>query len=115
MESLVSGLVLPFRTISVLDMNPDAASTSIPSGISTSPDPDTLKWVLFQLCKGIVLIINHYKRWDYSTATMVPPSDQTAQAQLSSHEPSTYYKGTRGNRQITDLSVSVVTVNVLEK
>lgn len=42
-ESLVSGLVLPFRTINVLDMNPDAESTSIPSGTSTSRTPGTLK------------------------------------------------------------------------
>lgn len=93
-ESLVSGFVLPFSTISVLDMNPDAESTSIPSGTSTSPDPDTFKRVLFQdhfLYKGIVTI-NQYKRWDYSAATMAPPSDQKAHTQLFSYEPSKYYK-----------------------
>lgn len=46
-ESLVSGLVLPLRTISVRDMNPDAESTSTPS-TSSFPAPDTLKWILLQ-------------------------------------------------------------------
>lgn len=37
-DSLVSGLVLPFRTISVLGMNPDTESTSSPAPSSTGPD-----------------------------------------------------------------------------
>lgn len=37
-DSLVSGLVLPFRTISVLDMNPVAESTSVRSAAAAAPD-----------------------------------------------------------------------------
>lgn len=37
-DSLVSGFVLPFRTISVLDVNPVAESTSVRSASSEVPD-----------------------------------------------------------------------------
>lgn len=65
-------------------MNPDAESTSTPSGTSPSPAPDALKQALFHdhLLYKVIALINHYKR-DYSTQTMVPPSDQKEQAQLS--------------------------------
>lgn len=46
-DSLVSGFVLPFKTINVLDMNPDAGSTSAPSSTSATPEPDTWKTVVF--------------------------------------------------------------------
>lgn len=37
-DSLVSGFVLPFRTIIVLDMNPVAESTSVRSASSAAPE-----------------------------------------------------------------------------
>ena len=38
MDSLVSGFVLPFRTISVLDINPVAESTSVSAALSVAPE-----------------------------------------------------------------------------
>lgn len=39
-DSLVSGLVFPFRTISVLDVKPDTESTSSPASPTTDPEAE---------------------------------------------------------------------------
>lgn len=72
-DSLVSGLVFPFRTISVLDVKPDTESTSSPASPTTEPEavktPLEFKGQLFE-------------------TTTVPPSEQKAQVQpFARHKP----------------------------